>query len=223
MEIMMKATKLLVFASALLFAVAASAQEFPRVDVGIDYSYARYAPSAPYSRGHSLNGGGGSATFNITHNFGIKMDLQGYGSTETGFSIPPTPSFPNGLSGRVEGNLFTYMFGPEYKVRAHMMHPFVHALFGGAHSNVYSNAYQNLCVNPLQAARCSVSTRPSNDAFAMALGGGVDIPVGKHFSIRPAELDYLLTHFSNPFTGGKDQHNFRYSCGVVFSFGHTSY
>ena len=45
-----------------LAGLTAWAQEFPRVEVGADYSYLRFAPSGPYTKGHSLNGGGGSLT-----------------------------------------------------------------------------------------------------------------------------------------------------------------
>lgn len=222
-EINMKCIKLVLFGSILLFGLAVLAQEFPRVELGLDYSYARYAPSAPYSKGHSLNGGGGSATLNITHYLGIKGDLQGYGSNETGFNIAPNNLFPNGLSGNVQGNLFTYLFGPEFELRAPIAHPFVHVLFGGAHSNVYSNAYKTLCAQPKQSGSCSFTNKPVNDAFAMSMGGGLDIPINKHFTVRPAEIDWLMTQFDNAFTGGSSQHNFRYSAGVVFTFGQTGH
>ena len=215
----MKHTTVLIFGAVLLFGVAAWAQEFPRAEVGFDYTYARYAPSAPYSKGHSLNGGGGSATVNINDYLGIKMDLQGYGSNHTGFNIAPNPTFPLGASGNVQGNLFTYLFGPQVKVRTPKVHPFVHLLFGGAHTNVYGNAFTTIC-QPIVGG-CAISKKPAADAFAMAFGGGIDIPIHRHVSFRPAELDYLLTRFDNPFTGHKNQNNFRYSAGLVFTFGHS--
>ena len=43
----------------LVLGLAAWAQEFPRVEVGGDYSFARFNPNAAYTNGHSLNGGGG--------------------------------------------------------------------------------------------------------------------------------------------------------------------
>jgi hypothetical protein len=219
----MKTTKLVVFAGILLLGIETYAQEFPRFEIGADYSYARYAPSAPYSQGHSLNGGGGSAAFNLNDALGFKMDLQGYGSNTTSINIAPgNPLFPNGLTGKVQGNLFTYQFGPQITVRAHMVQPYVHALFGGAHSNVYSNLFKQLCVSH-NGACPGVTKQPVNNSFSMSLGGGVDIPLGKHIAFRPAEIDYLLTSFDNPFTGGSHQHNFRYSAGVVFAFGHSIY
>jgi hypothetical protein len=205
----------------LLSGMVAWAQEFPRVDVGVDYSYARYGPSSPYSQGHSLNGGGGELNVNINEYLGIKMDLQGYGSNTTTFNIAPNSTFPAGAHGNVQGNLFTYLFGPQFKVRAHHIQPYAQLLFGGAHSNVYGNAYHTIC-QPL-AGGCTLSKAPAADAFAMDFGGGVDIPLGKHVTIRPAQIDYLLTRFTNPFTGTNNQNNFRYSAGFLFSFGNTHY
>jgi hypothetical protein len=195
-------------------------QEFPRVELGGDYSFARFSPNAAYTQGHSLNGGGGSITLNINEYLGVQMDLQGYQATTNGFTIPSGLSFPGGASGKVSGDLFTYMFGPQLKVRAHGLHPFGHLLFGAAHTNVYADAFKQIC-QPI-AGTCSFKTSPAEDAFAMALGGGVDIPIGHVVSFRPAEIDYLLTRFTNPFANS-NQNNFRYSAGLVFSFGHTHY
>ena len=139
----MKVTRVFTFGAIVLLSMAAWAQEFPRTELGVDYSYARYSPSAPYSKGHSLNGGGGSVTFNIDDYLGIKMDLQGYGSNSSSFSIPANPTFPSGLSGSVEGNLFTYLFGPQIKVRAHHFQPFANLLFGGAHSQRLWQRFQD--------------------------------------------------------------------------------
>jgi hypothetical protein len=45
------------------------------------------------------------------------------------------------------------------------------------------------------------------------------MPVGEHFAIRPAQVDYFLTRFGNAFTGGNNnQSNFRYQAGVQFRF-----
>ena len=56
----MKFNRALMLGAILLLGVGAWGQEFPRAEVGFNYSYARYAPSSSYSKGHSLNGGGGS-------------------------------------------------------------------------------------------------------------------------------------------------------------------
>jgi hypothetical protein len=204
----------------MLFGLTAWAQEFPRVEVGADYSFIRFNPNAAYTEGHSLNGGGGDLVININEFLGIKMDLQGYQSNTSTFNIQQNPVFPGGATGKVSGDIFTYTFGPQIKVRAHGIQPFGHILIGAAHSNVYANAFKQIC-QPI-AGTCSFNKTPAEDAFAMMVGGGVDIPLGHVVSFRPAELDYLLTHFTNQFANS-NQNNFRYSAGVVFSFGHTTY
>jgi hypothetical protein len=200
----------------LLVSASALGQEFPRVEAGFDYTYVRYAPSAAETQGLSLNGGGGSAVYNINEYLGIKMDLQGYGSS----NITWTGSNGNVL--KAQGNLFTYLFGPQVKFRTPKVQPFAHLLFGGAHSNVYGNIQQVCTTQPLPGAGCPTVTKtPAGDAFAMAFGGGVDIPIGHKISFRPAEIDYLLTDFSNQYNGS-NQNNFRYSAGINFNFGGVS-
>jgi hypothetical protein len=215
----MKPTSIINLAVVLLLAATASwAQEFPRFETAVDYSYMRFAPSSSYTQGHSLNGAGGAFKVNITGDFGILMDLQGYGSTRFNFDIPHNSAFPGGVSGTAEGNMFTYMFGPQVKLRAHGVHPFAQLLFGAVHSNVYGNVFKDVC--PPTGVACTFTKAPADDAFAMAFGGGVDIPLGHVVSFRPAEVDYLLTRFTNQFSN-TNQNNFRYSAGVVFSFGGT--
>ena len=217
----MKIKKFAVLSALLTIGMTAWAQEYPLAEAGVDYSYARYAPSASYTKGHSLNGGGGTFVYNISEYLGLKADLQGYGSNHTEFIIPAgiSPNFPHGGTGNVQGNLFTYLFGPQLKIRVPKIQPFAHLLFGGAHSNVYGNAFKTIC-QPIVGG-CAFSKTPSGNAFAMAFGGGVDIPIGQHISFRPAEIDYLLTDFSNQFNNGV-QNNFRYSAGINFNISHTT-
>ena len=203
--------KSLLLSAAVLLGLSAFGQEFPRFEIAALYSFARYAPSATYTHGHSLNGGGGQLTVNFTENLGIKMDLVGYGSTQTVFTLPRGSALlPAGGTIRGNGNLFTYMFGPQIKSRSEKVQPYFHLLFGAAHSNVYASAYTN--------AGGSRSGAPSGDAFAMAFGGGVDIPVSNMVAIRVGQVDYLLTRFTNQFTNS-NQNNFRYSAGIVLHLG----
>ena len=216
----MRFSRALLAVPILLVNVVAGAQEFPRAEVGANYSYGRFIPSRDSRTPYSLNGGGGSLVVNINEFLGIKMDLQGYKSTTREFVIPANVNFPSGAQGSVSGDLFTYLFGPEIKVRTHKLQPFAHILFGAAHSNVYADAYKTIC-QPIVGG-CAFRGSPASDAFAMAVGGGLDIPINHVISFRPAEADYLLTHFTNQFANNV-QNNFRYSAGVLFSFGHTTY
>lgn len=94
------------------------------------------------------------------------------------------------------GGVITYMFGPRLNLRGHgKVTPFAQVLLGGARS---------------------IDNSPLN-AFAMTVGGGVDINISQHFSIRPVQAEYLLTKFTDG--ANNRQNNFRYSAGVVFRFG----
>ena len=51
----------------------------------------------------------------------------------------------------------------------------------------------------------------------MTAGGGIDVKLSKHFSIRPVQAEYFLTKIPD----GLDnpQNNFRFSAGIAFRFG----
>lgn len=216
----MKITKSILVGAVLLCGLAAWAQDFPRAEVSANYSYARFNPATNGTKGLSLNGGGGAVVYNVNEYFGIKMDLQGYGSNSFSWNIPPGPNFPSGGTFNAQGNLFTYMFGPQVKFRSPRFQPFVSLLFGGAHSNAYANAFKALCITP---GVCAATGAPAGNGFAMSAGGGIDIPINKTISFRPAEIDWFLTKINNQFNGGSPQNNFRYSAGVNFSFGGGSH
>ena len=66
----------------------------------------------------------------------------------------------------------------------------------------------------------------SRNTFAMAVGGGSDMKLGKHVSARLIQLDYFLTRLEAPSTtnlfgpsSNRNQNNFRCSIGIVFNFG----
>lgn len=203
--------KMRLFAIVLVLGLAAVAQEAPKIELAIDYSYARYNPSHAFVKnGYSLNGAGGSVNFNFTKYLGIKMELEGYGSNTKTFTAPVGSAIcPGGCSAALQGNLFTYLFGPQVGIRSGKVRPYGHLLFGGAHSNVYNNL-KNLPGVTLP--------NPAGNTFAMVFGGGVDFPIvhsGK-IAIRPGEIDYFYTRFNNSATGA--QSNLRYQAGVVFNF-----
>jgi hypothetical protein len=202
----------ILLAVVLVLGVAALAQDSTKFEAAIDYSYGRFNPSHAYiSNSFSLNGGGGSIAYNFADYFAIKADFEGYGSATRSFSIPAGSQIcPSGCSGNVQANLFTYQFGPQLGLREGKVQPFVHLLLGGAHSNLGANLYR---------AAGSTGKRPSDDAFALSFGAGVDIVVNHAGTIafRPCEFDYLWTNFNlNSHQSG--QSNFQYKAGMVFKF-----
>jgi opacity protein-like surface antigen len=97
----------------------------------------------------------------------------------------------NGFDG---GNVITYMFGPKVAMRRGRVTPYAQALFGGAHADIAGT---------------------TSNAFAMALGGGVDANLTEHIGVRVIQAEYLMTRFN--FVSNQ-QNNVRISAGVVFRF-----
>lgn len=169
----------LVLGAVLLFSGAAAAQdENPKAEVFAGYSYVRANASGT---GFNLNGGSASVSFNPTSSLGIVTDFGGYHVGNIG-----------GFS--VDGNVYSYMFGPKLALRSGRVTPFVHALFGGAHATEGTFGV-------------------SENAFAMALGGGLDVNATDHIGIRLIQAEYFMTRFFS-----ESQNNARISAGVVFRF-----
>jgi opacity protein-like surface antigen len=74
--------------------------------------------------------------------------------------------------------------------------PFVHGLFGISHIR---GQFDNSLVPQAK----------SDTAFAMALGGGLDVHAGEHLDVRVIQVDYLPTFFNS-----KRQDNIRASAGI---------
>jgi hypothetical protein len=199
----------------LLFGTAAFAQDYPKVEIQVDYSYMRFNPDATYVSASNLNGGGGGVILYINEYFGIEADFEGYASTTQSVQFPTGSALcPTGCSMSASGNVFTYAAGPIFKYRSEHIEPFFETLFGGAHSNVYTQFIQ-AC-----AGNCVIPYgNPSNNAFNFIIGGGFDVPVSKRVAIRAGQFDYSLTTFGNGLTKGTHiENNFRIQAGVVFRF-----
>jgi hypothetical protein len=213
----MKLKAALIVVAVMLLGLAAWSQEFPKAEIAIDYSYMHFQAidyktlNYDFGQAFILTGGGGSLVYNFTRMFGFKVDLQGYGSDTRSVVVPPgNPFLPGGGAASVNGDLFTYMFGVQAGKRYGVFRPYADALVGGAHSNVYGNVYR--FENFTQFGKS-----PSSNALAANVGVGLDFAVGQHVAIRPLEVSYLYTNFSNKLA--HNQNSFRYLGGVVVNVG----
>ncbi len=198
-----------VLAFSLLVTMAAVAQEYPKFEVPVDFSFINVHPNLAPITSFNVFGGGGGFVYNVTPWIGIKADFQGY-TQGSGLKNQLTGL---GYAGQANGNLFTYLFGPQIKKHSGKFQPFGEALFGAAHTNAYASIYD--AVNSTV-----ISGSSNNNAFAMEFGGGLDIPVTKTIQLRPVEVDYLMTRFGvNGTSYTANQNNFKYSAGVNFTFG----
>jgi hypothetical protein len=92
----------------------------------------------------------------------------------------------------------TYLVGPQVHFPGPVS-PFAHVLVGAAHESVSGS---NEMFFP-----------SSGNAFATAVGGGIDIKVAPFVSLRVIQLDYLVTRF-----GSTTQNQPRASAGIVVHF-----
>ena len=181
----------------------------PRFELFLGYSYLRAVPT--YASGNRLvwlNGGSTSLALNLNHYLGLVADFGAYTNSEVKFTGAYTSTIdvdnPN-------VGVFTYLFGPRLSFRNHgRVTPFVQALFGGVHANEVVRAH---CTS-------GCTLLPSQDAFALTAGGGLDITVHHHFALRIVQAEYLMTRFASYTTGTTEsQNDIRLSTGIVFRFG----
>ena len=92
----------------------------------------------------------------------------------------------------------SYLFGPRIRLRRGRFTPFVQVLPGRAWAE-------------------DGITLGTVSAFAMTAGGGVDVRVSRHVSIRLIQAEYFLTRFSDG--NNNRQNNFRFGTGIIFRFG----
>lgn len=169
---------------------ATFAQETPKVDIFAGYSYVRANPGPRSGDSFSLNGGSASFTYHIKDWISGVADFGGYHNG-------------NILGTGVDGTLSTYLFGPRLSYRSyHRVTPFAETLFGVAHGS----------------ATIAGVTGPTQNAFAMAIGGGVDYRISNRLSLRPLQVDYLLTRFKQGTPNNQNQNNLRASTGFVIHF-----
>jgi len=199
---------IVVITFALLVTMTAVAQDYPKFEVPVGFSFVNVHPGISQLTSFNVFGGGGGFVYNVTPWIGIKADFAGY-TQGSGLKNQLTSL---GYAGQANGNVFTYMFGPQIKKHSGKLQPFGEALFGAAHSNLYGQIYT--------AQTGLVSASSNNNAFAMQFGGGLDYALTPHIQLRPVEVDYLYTRFGvngTSYTGS--QNNFKYFAGLNFTFG----
>ncbi|HEY0306767.1 MAG TPA: hypothetical protein VGB94_01260 [Acidobacteriaceae bacterium] len=183
----------------------------PRVELFLGYSRFGTASTETKSgnRMVGLNGGSASLAFNLNRYFGLVADFGGYADNEleltgTGANQP--------LVVDASGTAYTYLFGPRLSFRnSSRFTLFAQALFGGVHASsvTVSNCTGSACI-PL----------PSQNSFAMTGGGGLDIGMTRHISLRPVQAEYMMTRFGDVVSGASaSQNDLRLSAGLVFRFG----
>jgi len=159
-----------------------------------------------------LNGGSTSLALNFNRYFGLAADFGGYADSQlqltgTGANQP--------FVANSSGSVYSYMLGPRLSFRNNSRFtPFAQALFGGVHAS-------DVTVSNCAGVGCT--PLPAQDTFAMTAGGGLDIALTRHVSLRTVQAEYMMTRFSDVNTGASNsQNDLRLSTGLLFRFGNIA-
>ena len=156
----------------------------------------------------AITGNAAGSSLITTHGFWMEGGtVEVCGSFHNGLGDTASISgFHAGDSGQgVPVNLVVATFGPRYSFVAHVNHHpmilFTQALVGEAFG--FSGLY------PTHSG-----PTPSADSLAFQPGGGADVPLTPHISLRVLQVDYLYTRLPN--SSLIYQNNLRIGAGIVF-------
>jgi opacity protein-like surface antigen len=213
----MKIRSAIVLGMALLLGSVAYAQDYPKIETAPAFMYIRTTPQAStfivpgaVVIAQSLNcaGGGGTFAYNVSSLVGIAADLGGCKIFSNAY----------GLGNTINGNVFTYLFGPRLTYRnSSRFEPFAELNFGGTRISLSCKSSASTCLTAAGGGTYS------KNAFAMTVGGGFQIKASKKISIRLVQAEYLYTRFGNNCalavcSNNNNQNSFRLKSGIVLNW-----
>ena len=178
---------------------AAAADDTPRVQVFGGISFFHADTMGLNNQGVKANYVGWDSQFQYNFNkiLGLTADVGGnYGRLQ--------PNIPN-------SHTYTYVFGPTVSLRREHATIFAHTLFGGNSTKVVFASGPGNSV--------------SDNAFAMAWGGGIDVKLNDRFALRLGQLDWVYTRYDlstvnvNGLQLKDHQNSIRYAGGITINFG----
>ncbi len=187
------------------FVLNAAAQEWPRYDASLNYTFTRFG-SAINARSFNANGGNGQFAYNFNKWFSGVVDAGAVHNANF-----------------TDATVANYLGGPRITMRKSRLAPYFQVLFGGAY------ATQSIAP-PIDAIALEAGITPptgttiratrQETAFAMVAGGGLDVKLSRHVSLRALEIEYFMTRLRD-FRAVNDntQDNIRASAGLTFTFG----
>ena len=210
--------KVCLIALVMWFGAAAYAQDAPKIQAAIDYSFL-YTPQQSFIPSSYLSGAGASLSYFFNKRLGLRAEFADYGTHSQNITVPALTQGCNSQSDcvlSVSGNMYTYTFGPVLRFQIKKFQPFAEVLFGGAHNNTYADIYNHCSI---QGECINLSKLPNNNAFDLTVGGGLDIPFSDRISFRAVQVDYVRTGFGNSLViGNSTQNNLRFQAGIVIKF-----
>jgi hypothetical protein len=169
----------------LVLGLEARAQDsYPRVEIFGGYSYLRVDVLGATDTYENRHGWGASIAGNISGNIGVVAEFSGHYGKE---QIPFE-------AGERDISHHTFLVGPRLSYRLERLTVFGHALAG--------------------YYREKLSRSQAISGFAMGLGGGVDLNLGKRVAVRLIQADYLPARLNDNW-----QNNYRIQTGLVLKLG----
>jgi len=196
-------------------AMAAYAQDVPKYEFAVTYNV--LVADIDVLDNETTHGYGLGFQYNFNRWFGLAAE---WGATH-GASGPFTlalPSFGTLVAvPELDTRYQTFLGGPRFSWRKSRFTVFGHYFVGQGNTKFEDEAN---------------GWHDGNGEFAQAVGGGLDIFIGKKVAVRAAQFDYVAIHTDvNARLGGRDglgnivstsgnwQNNSRFQTGVVFRFG----
>ena len=102
-----------------------------------------------------------------------------------------------------ELEMFNYTVGPQYRFELKGIDLFGHFLIGKSRSRLLKTGTSII--------------QPSSLGLMVAMGGGVDIPIGNRFAFRAIQYDYMINS-----AFADHLYDMRFSSGLVVNFGKRS-
>jgi opacity protein-like surface antigen len=206
----------LMCASASALAQGTTSNDYPKVEVFVGYSALGESGSRAISLGPNASVGGDyegqgfetSIIRNFSKRFGIKGDFSAHFNNESsrGPVAACTPTCTTVTQDfQLKTRVYNFLAGPEFKARnSTRFAPFAHVLAGVAHTSATFTT---------PGPTLNLFLKKSDNSFAMALGGGLDIRASKRVSFR-GMLDYNPVFVHDSTSSTRDF--FRLSLGVLF-------
>jgi len=191
-------TLIIIFA---LSAIPLKAEDYPKAELlgGYRLSIDDHAIGLS-SVGGTLHGFAAAAEFNLSRSLGVAAEI-GYGTSK--HSISDTT---------YDRSQTTLLGGPRFSLRGKGARGFGHALIGIFHEA--GDSPPGFFGTPAQNPQ-----RVSTSNFAIALGGGLDISLGNVISIRPVQLDFIVTKHESYANSPHSLYELRYLGGIIFKIG----
>ena len=199
------------------FAQTSTTAEYPKFEVFAGYSALGesdsrgivFGPNAALGDNYTaLAGFQTSLIGNFSKHIGIRGDFSAHFGNVSG-SGPITACNPTCITvtqdNQLKTRVYNFLAGPEFKARnSTRFTPFAYALLGGAHTSATFTT---------PGPTVNLFLKKSDNSFAMALGGGLDIRASKRVSFR-SSMDYNPVFVGDSSGGRRDL--VRFSLGLLF-------